>query len=100
MIDHDRQRIDVQFKLDEALIEEPKMLDRNTGIRKDAILKVHVVDAVNLEVGDSDTTTVRCLQGGTMAETQPAQGSGPIYNEAILFDITKETPLTVGLLDD
>jgi len=38
-------------KLDEAILTEPEKLNKVTGIRVDAMLKVAIVDAVNLPPG-------------------------------------------------
>ena len=62
-------------------------MNPQTGIRKDAQLKVHIVDALNLPEGVN--TTVIVEQGGTQAETDnAASGSSPIWNEAIIFKIS------------
>ena len=67
IVEHDRQREEVQRKLNEAILTEPEHLNRETGIRNDAILKVHVVDAVNLPTYAS--TQVQVSQGVARSET-------------------------------
>jgi hypothetical protein len=62
-------------------------MNDQTGIRKDAQLKVHIVDALNLPKGENTTVVVE--QGGTQAETDNAvSGENPIWNEAIIFKIS------------
>ena len=56
------------------------------GIRSDSKLKVHIVDAVNLP--DNSMTFVRVLQNNCVSTTNLREGAGPIWNEAIVFDIT------------
>jgi len=63
---------------------------------------VHVVDAVNLP--DKSNYQVKVFQDNSMSETKVREGTGPIWNEAILFDIfnTKEPVIiqivSVGVL--
>ena len=49
IVDHDRAFEQIRFKLEEAQASEPDMLNRETGLRNDAILKVHIVDSINLK---------------------------------------------------
>lgn len=67
------------------------------GIRHDSKLKVHIVDAVNLP--DNKNYQVKVYQGESFSETNIREGSGPIWNEAILFDI-KDTkaPIIVEIV--
>ena len=51
IIDSDRQCLEVQEKLQMAVAEEPAFMNYNPEIRDDAKLKVHIVDAVNLDDG-------------------------------------------------
>ena len=54
------------------------------GIRSDSKLKVHIVNAENLE----DTQHhVKVFQDDSYAETNVRIGTNPIWNEAIVFDI-------------
>ena len=55
------------------------------GIRSDSKLKVHIVDAQNLE--DSSQHLVKLYQDQSFAETNARYGTQPIWNEAIVFDI-------------
>ena len=63
---------------------------------------MHVVDAVNLP--DKSNYQVKVFQDNSMSETKVREGTGPIWNEAILFDIfnTKEPVIiqivSVGVL--
>ena len=50
IIDHARQEEEVKFKLKEAELTEIHFMT-NMGIRSDSKLKVHIVDAQNLEEG-------------------------------------------------
>jgi hypothetical protein len=50
IIDHDRQSEEVRRKLEEANLTEPEKINKDTGLRHDAMLKIHVVDAINLEI--------------------------------------------------
>ena len=54
------------------------------GIRSDSKLKVHIVDAQNLEDGQHQ---VKVVQDNSFAETNLRFGTAPIWNEAIVFDI-------------
>ena len=54
------------------------------GIRSDSKLKVHIVDAQNLE---DDQHQVKVWQNETYAETNLRAGTAPTWNEAIVFDI-------------
>lgn len=88
IIEHDRQREEVQRKLNEAILTEPEHLNKVTLIRNDAILKVHVVDALNLPTYAS--AQVQLFQDVARSETQIKEGEGPIWNEAIIFEIHDE----------
>jgi len=72
----------------------------NPPIRKDAQLKVHVVDAQNL--GNVEYGHVNMSQGDTQSETENAPNDAMIciWNEAIIFKITDEhQPLRLKVLD-
>lgn len=45
MVDHARQQEEVKFRLEEAYEKETEFINPSTGIRRDAKLKVHIVDA-------------------------------------------------------
>ena len=84
MIDHDRQEQEVENKLEDVQDEELN----EQGIRNDSKLKVHIVDAVNLdEENVVKDYQIKAFQGNAMSETKVREGPGPIWNEAILFDI-------------
>ena len=68
IIDHDRAREDVRQKLEEANLTEPEKINKDTGLREDAMLKIHVVDAINL--GPSQTTYVQMRQNEMQAKTK------------------------------
>ena len=53
IIDNYRQYLDVMDKLREAMEDEPRNFNKEMGIRYDAKLKVHIVDAQNLVSGTS-----------------------------------------------
>lgn len=53
IIDNYRQYLDVMDKLREAMEDEPRNFNNEMGIRYDAKLKVHIVDAQNLVSGTS-----------------------------------------------
>ena len=53
IIDNSRQYKEVMEKLREAIQEEPRFWIDEMKIRNDAKLKVHIVDAQNLEAGTS-----------------------------------------------
>ena len=55
------------------------------GIRSDSKLKVHIVDAQNLEEGGQHL--VKIYQDSCFAETNVRYGNQPIWNEAHVFDI-------------
>jgi hypothetical protein len=57
IIDHDRSSEDVRQKLEEANLTEPGKINKDTGLRNDALLKIHIVDAINL--GTFQTTYVQ-----------------------------------------
>jgi hypothetical protein len=68
------------------------------GIRKDSKLKVHIVDAQNLEEGNH---FVAVFQGGSQSETNVRIGGSPIWNEAIVFDIQDPyKPVVVQLMNE
>ena len=48
IVDGDRQESEIMKKWDEATEQEPHFWNNDYGIRDDAKLKVHIVDAVNL----------------------------------------------------
>ena len=48
IVDGDRQENEVMSKYEEAMKSEPMFWNERLGIRNDAKLKVHIVDAVNL----------------------------------------------------
>ncbi len=48
ILEHNMQHRDVLKKLEEAKRTEPSLRDKTTGIRTDAILKLHIIDAENL----------------------------------------------------
>ena len=50
IVDHNRQQEEVKFKLQEAMQTERQFMTQ-MGIRSDSKLKVHIVDAQNLEEG-------------------------------------------------
>ena len=69
----------------------------NKGIRSDSKLKVHVVDAQNLNAGNY---VVKIEQDGQQAETNQKDGEAPIWNEAIVFDIKDpDQPVIIQLTD-
>ena len=51
IVDHARQRDEVKIKLQDATINERQFMTP-MGIRSDSKLKVHIVDAQNLEEGE------------------------------------------------
>ena len=55
------------------------------GIRSDSKLKLHVIDAQNIE--DGSQTLVKLYQDQSFSTTAVKYGSQPIWNEAIVFDI-------------
>ena len=85
IVDHARQEAEVSIKLEEAKLNEKL---NASGIRDDAKLKVHVVDAVNLE--ENTSSLIKVYQDHSMSETKVRLGAGPIWNEAIIFDITDQ----------
>lgn len=99
IIDHYRQRTEVHNKLEEAYKTEPEQLNNETGIRRDAMFKIHIVDAVNLS--GYGNHLVRVMQDQSQSETTLKPGAGPIWNEAIIFDIVDDRkPLIVSLIDN
>jgi hypothetical protein len=88
----------VRRKLEEANLAEPGKINKDTGLREDAMLKIHIVDAINL--GTFQTTFVQLRQHEMQAKTKEMYGTGPIWNEGIVFDIKDEShPLVVTLMD-
>jgi len=87
IINHESERMQVEHMFEETRIKEPPLMNRQTGIRKDTQLKVHIVDANNLPASDAHMVVLQ--QDGKEAETNnSAVGPDPIWNEAILFKIT------------
>ena len=73
-------------------------MNSNTGIRNDAILKVHIVDGINLKAASH---FVQVSQHEAASATAIMPGNGPIWNEAVIFDIKDQSkPLIVSLIDD
>jgi L-aminopeptidase/D-esterase-like protein len=88
----------VLAKLEDANRTEPVLMNPKTGIRKDSILKLHIVDATNLN--KSESYHVQAQQDIAKESTSDLSGVGPIWNEAIVFDIRDNLkPLVVTLLD-
>lgn len=83
IVDHARQMDEVKLKLAEA-VESERQYMTPMGIRSDSKLKVHIVDAQNLEDGEH---IVKVFQHNSYAETNQRLGTKPIWNEAIVFDI-------------
>ena len=83
IVDHYRQQEEVKFKLQEAMQTERQFMTP-MGIRSDSKLKVHIVDAQNL---DEAQHQVKVWQSDSYAETNLRIGVAPIWNEAIVFDI-------------
>lgn len=95
IIDSDRMEAEAAIKLEESK-NEP--INPITEIREDAKLKVHIVDANYLQEGAS--TFVRVIQDKSMSQTNVRVGAGPIWNEAIVFDIRDpNSPLIIQLRD-
>ena len=84
IVDHARQEAEVKRKLREAELTERQFMTQ-MGIRNDSKLKVHIVDAQNLE--DNSQYQVKVFQDNSYSETNVRAGTGPIWNEAIVFDI-------------
>ena len=82
IVDTDRMKAEAEAKLEESKNEQINPL---TGIRTDAKLKVHIIDANELPEGKM--YRVRCVQEKSAAETNDRVGSEPIWNEAIVFNI-------------
>ena len=98
IIDHHNQYGEVQLKYEDAKRTEPGNLNQTTLIRNDAILKLHIVDAENLP--NSASTLVQARQDQASSQTNQQSGTGPIWNEAIIFDIKNEIqPLVITLRD-
>jgi hypothetical protein len=89
IIEHNRSSEDVRRKLEEANLTEPGKINMDTGLRHDAMLKIHIVDAINL--GTFQTTYVQLRQHEMQAKTKEGNGTGPIWNEGIVFDIKDES---------
>lgn len=88
---------DIQRKLEEANRTEIFMINKESGIRSDAILRLSIVDAENLQ---NRSHTVTAKQGQLKSNTSEKEGTGPIWNEALCFDITNENaPLSIDLVD-
>ena len=83
IVDHHRQQEEVKFKLQEAMQTERQFMTQ-MGIRSDSKLKVHIVDAQNLEDGQHQ---VKVIQDNSYSQTNLRFGTAPIWNEAIVFDI-------------
>lgn len=97
IVDHARQQDEVMVKLEEAEQNEEDFMNPITNIRKDAKLKVHIVDAQNLREGNY---LVKVTQDNSVAETNERSGSSPIWNEAIVFDIVDPTRMVeIELVD-
>ena len=95
ILDSDRMEAEAAIKLEESKSER---INPITEIREDAKLKVHIVDANYL--AETASTFVRVIQDKSMSQTNVRVGSGPIWNEAIVFDIRDPTqPLIVQLRD-
>jgi len=96
IIDHARQEEEVKFKLQEATQTEINFMT-NMGIRNDSKLKVHIVDAQNLE---ESSHLVKVFQDNSYSETNVRIGTQPIWNEAIVFDIKDPyQPVVVQLVN-
>ena len=68
------------------------------GIRNDAKLKVHIVDAQNLE---DSSYKVRVQQDNFASDSNVRFGSNPIWNEAIVFDINNpQEHVVVEVIDE
>ena len=68
------------------------------GIRSDSKLKVHIVDAQNLEDAQHQ---VKVFQDNSYAETNLRVGAAPIWNEAIVFDIKDPyQPVVIQLVNE
>jgi hypothetical protein len=85
ILEHDYQRSQVLAKLEEANRTEPNLMNSKTGIRKDSILKLHIVDAINLN--QSESYQVQASQDIAKESTSDLPGVSPLWNEAIVFDI-------------
>lgn len=93
------QHRDVLRKLEDSKRTEPSLRDQRTGIRTDAILKLHIIDAENLP--SNIDASVHARQDQSSSKTNKQSGSGPIWNEAIIFDIKNEMqPLVITLKDE
>ena len=72
--------------------------NHNHNIRADSKLKVHIVDAVNLQ--ENIESYVKVQQGHCESQTNLRVGAGPIWNEAIVFNIEDpEKVVNVMLVD-
>lgn len=97
IIDNARQREQVRNRFIEAEQNEDRFINPKTGIRVDSKLKVHIVDAQNLQ---NTSHTVMLQQEESAAETQTRDGDSPIWNEAIMFDIVDPVPeLIIRVVD-
>ena len=68
------------------------------GIRSDTKLKVHVVDAINLP--ENGQSRVRVQQANAQETTEARVGDGPIWNEAIIFNISDPSQRLIIQLED
>mmetsp|Transcript_18657 Transcript_18657/g.23279 ORF Transcript_18657/g.23279 Transcript_18657/m.23279 type:complete len:159 (+) Transcript_18657:275-751(+) len=97
IVDHHRQQEEVKFKLQEAMQTERQFMTQ-MGIRSDSKLKVHIVDAQNLEDAQHQ---VKVFQDNSYAETNLRVGAAPIWNEAIVFDIKDPyQPVVIQLVNE
>lgn len=96
IVDHTRQMEEVRFKKQEAIANEAKHNKKN-GIRDDSKLKVHIVDARNLR---DQSHMVNVSQDNSYAGTNWREGAAPIWNEAIVFDISDPNrPVIIELVN-
>lgn len=97
IVDHARQEAEVKYKLREAELTERDYMTQ-MGIRSDSKLKVHIVDAQNLE--ENSQFQVKVYQDNSYSETNVRASSQPVWNEAIVFDIKDPyQPLIVQLVN-
>ena len=91
-----KQYQDVERKRQDAEFNEQLNAQ---GIIDGAKLKVNIVDARYLD--PTDSTFIRVEQDGAEGRTKSKQGSGPIWNEAIVFDVNNiNQPLIVQLVSE
>ena len=99
IVDGDRQESEIMRKLEEAEATEHRFWNNTFDIRTDAKLKVHIVDAVNLP--ENCQSYVNVAQGGCDSTTNVRVGSGPIWNEAIVFNIVDPSQMVlIQVMDD